>query len=207
MGHTDHCDSPPYVRMWRNGTKTTFPSFAYEAHYWQVILERLQQGEHVLHMDLDAIPVGDPLAPIAKSDHQADILSPYSLKNQIDQQYVLYRSTHVVQSIISSFAVVWDNWLKSRQSCLLNAPLRLPMPEAQLALRNYIDKYNPEGCWKLCKTHTGEFFTRNLTQQNTILQFGQPGQCSYPENDVCHGRHGLASYCTKEEFEEAERHS
>lgn len=204
---TKHKECP--LQLANNATNAAWSSKIYQAFYWSVILERLRRSEDVLHMDLDAIAVGDPLAPISNSNPNADITGPFHA-NSIDQQYVLYRSTSVVQSLILNFADVWDNWLKTDMNNCSN-----PLPAEQIAISKYLTKYNPGGWYKpsggctLCKIHTGETI---LLSNEPISSVGQEGMCKYPDEckqqgfQVIHGRNHILHYCSNKEADKAINH-
>lgn len=222
---------PPYQQFLSSGRSdgstnitSSYSSLFYQVHYWEVIQERLLKGEDVLHMDLDAIPVGDAWGPVAASDPNADIVAPeaYSYEHGpiLGQQYVLYRSTKVVLKLIKHFASIWKQWFDKANAsvleeieatnCRSQCRTGLGKPEAeQLALTHYLAKYNPSGnTWEncitlgACKVGDGEI----IKVDGNLTSVVQNGICDYPHGckregyEVCHSRHIINHFCTADEI-------
>lgn len=200
--------SPPAHRQLRlaaRRSRSAWSSMVYQSYFWEAIQERLDLGEDVLHMDLDAIVVGDAWAPLAGSNPGADMVAPPPQHSfGLGQQYILYRNTPATKEVVKHFSSVWKDWLSGTNGTLGRKP---PMNEEGAALGAYISEYNPGGCrgeglLRVCKTHTGG--TVSWDAPASLGGLEQNGQCTPEEcrargTHVCHGRRQLGAFCSHEE--------
>lgn len=192
------------------GGRSAWSSYAYMTYFWQAILEHLEMGEDVLHIDLDAIVVGDAWAPLESSDPAADVVAKWCDYGLLGQEYILYRSTPAMKEVVRHFASAWEEWLSG---AMITKP---PFPAEQKALGEYVSENG--GCsqeknntLRMCKTHTGGTFAWDAVAS---LERGvaQHGHCEFPEEcraratHVSHGRPRLGVYCSAEEIHGPQHH-
>lgn len=200
-------DTTHGMELFRSDGGMKWPAMRYQAHYWQIISERLDKGEHVLHMDLDAIATGDPWAAVPDMASAADITSP---QHGRDAEFVLFKNTEATREVVHAMSEQWQIWLKSTDIRLEGRGRVKGAPEPdQMALRKY---FREQGCAEekkadkieTCQTHTGKPLhlgsTHGISQAKVCVD-GQPG-CF-----VVHGRHVIGQMCENHpDFSEIVKH-
>lgn len=194
----------------RSRAAKRWSSLTYQSFFWTVIQERLARGEDVLHMDLDAIPVGNAWAPVAGIDPSADIVAPLRQTWEPNQMYILYRSTSATRAVVDHFAGIWGRWRRMIPRGLTHPPRAPNTPAEQQALARYLKEYNPGDCERAgdsmtCKLDTGHLkWVYVLPQvQHFHCHCEFPDECKRMNVAVCHSRQTIHQYCAAHEILEA----
>lgn len=205
------------------GSSTRWDSPVYEVNFWKQIKERLNDGKDVLHMDVDAIPVGNPWDPVDRmlgAVPDADIIVSGQSCTLCGIQYMFFRNTKAAHEVVDYHLKEWDDYfsrgeitpaeLRTETQCPPADPRNHRPCEPQLAFGKYQEKFGCDDSQLQrtrhadCKTHT-----HRKLRIAVASGIGQNSKCSADECkqkglSVDHGRSFLNFYCPNYDMNKAQ---